>query len=557
MGTQTLERVELNKKAFEICAQNRGLFGSKYLGAPEMTKYQKDLYEILFNNSRVCIKSAHDLGKTFTFSSAAIEAFVVDGALAGGAYIIVTAPTWNLIKNVFFSEVRKKIKSSKVPFGININQTEVKLDEKWQIIGFSPRLAAEGDTSTFQGFHAPLVIIIFEEATGISKQVYDMAEGMMTSANVKWWAIGNPTDGNCEFAKLFTKFDWVKVSWDCFLSPNLVANNIKDIKDIRTEAAAVAGLSDADKIKRLSTYKVVAPQLLTLRWVIEKFLDWGEESPLFQSKILANFPEYSEDTLFSIKRMEEIMDAFGETEKLVCKTKALNIEHLGVDVARFGNDNTVIFGLIGNVENRKEVYSKKDTTFITGRLIVICNENKAKGFRTVVTVDEGGIGGGVIDQLRNNHELMKNTFVEIKAVNFGVTACKEEKYANTASEMYVMASEQAKSTDGFILKKDDLFLSELTSRKYRHDTQGRWIIEPKPDFKKRIGHSPDIADAFVLAWYGAQVLGVGSWVGMVSNASVPDTMASAMLKANGIIHEGNDDPFDNNGNNFNNNPWED
>ena len=501
--TATIDKqvVADTKEAFIMCQKDRTIFSKMYLNTPIKMNYQQKLYNELFENRRVAVKSAHDLGKTFTFSDAVIEALLVDGTLAGGIYIIVTAPTYNLIKNVFFAEIRNKISKSKVPLGLKVNQTEIRLDDKWAVIGFSPKLAAEGDTSAFQGFHAPIVIVIFEEATGVDKSIWNMAEGMTTSDKVYMWAIGNPTDANSEFAKCFTNPFWHCVTWPCFLSPNLIANGVTDIEKLRAEAAVMASLPDEDKIKRLTAYTVVQPQLLTLRWVVERYLEWGEESPLFQGKALAQFPDISEDTLFTIRRLEECMSPGSEQEGLT-QVITSNIESIGCDVARFGTDRAVIFGFRGNVETRKEVYTKKETTFISGRLIEIARENLAKDMETILTVDEGAMGAGVVDQLRNHRLIKENQkFIHVHAVNFGGDAINLERYYNQAAEMYVLASMQHKTDSGFILKNDENLLSELTARKYKFDTDGRFVLEKKEDFKKRIGHSPDLADAFVLAFY--------------------------------------------------------
>ena len=501
--TATIDKqvVADTKEAFIMCQKDRTIFSKMYLNTPIKMNYQQKLYNELFENRRVAVKSAHDLGKTFTFSDAVIEALLVDGTLAGGIYIIVTAPTYNLIKNVFFAEIRNKISKSKVPLGLKVNQTEIRLDDKWAVIGFSPKLAAEGDTSAFQGFHAPIVIVIFEEATGVDKSIWNMAEGMTTSDKVYMWAIGNPTDANSEFAKCFTNPFWHCVTWPCFLSPNLIANGVTDIEKLRAEAAVMASLPDEDKIKRLTAYTVVQPQLLTLRWVVERYLEWGEESPLFQGKALAQFPDISEDTLFTIRRLEECMSPGSEQEGLT-QVITSNVESIGCDVARFGTDRAVIFGFRGNVETRKEVYTKKETTFISGRLIEIARENLAKDMETILTVDEGAMGAGVVDQLRNHRLIKENQkFIHVHAVNFGGDAINLERYYNQAAEMYVLASMQHKTDSGFILKNDENLLSELTARKYKFDTDGRFVLEKKEDFKKRIGHSPDLADAFVLAFY--------------------------------------------------------
>lgn len=474
------QALEFRKK----CRATPGYFASEVLGSPKKYDYQQTGFEALLKGDRVAIKSAHDLGKTFTISDAILEALFIWGPV----YIIVTAPTWNMVENVVFGEIRKKYKDAKYPLGGDLSLTKLKLAEKWMLLGFSPKVSKEGDASTFQGFHNKLVIVVFEEATGIDKQLYDAAEGMLTSANVKWWCIGNPTDPNSGFAKLFNKMEWTKITWDCFLSPNLIANKITNLKLLREEVALVR-----ENPKRMDNYKVVAPELLTLKWVIAKYIDWGEGSPLFQSKVLAHFPDTAENTLIPISLIEKCMEE-GEVDYKVSNTLCI-----GADIARFGNDKVSITGLLGNKELFHEIHSKQDTVFTYGRIKDLALQHAAKGHKVIIGLDDGGIGGGVTDQLKND-EALKGEFFDVVPINFGEKASNEERFYNKASEMYFLLAEDIKE-DGLILIKDDILVSELSGRRYDYTNKGQFRIEPKDKFKERLGHSPDRADSKAIANY--------------------------------------------------------
>lgn len=480
----------------------RGYFAENVLGT-QFEKHQRDLFLTLLNNSRVAVKSAHDLGKTFTVSTASLEALFG----MGPAYIIVTAPTWNLVKNVFFSEIRKKYKGSKVPLGGKLNTADIDLGEvsgeKWKMIGFSPKTSVGGDASTFQGFHAPLVIIIFEEATGVPKALYTAAEGMLTSANVKWWCIGNPTDENSGFADLFKSSGWIKVSWPCFLSPNFIANDIKDIYDIRKESAYLRSLNEEERNHRLDSYKITAPQLLTVRWVMERYLDWGEESPLFQSKVLAEFPKGSDDSLVSLLRIEQCMNRDAEEEGYVVKVNQDRID-IGMDIARFGSDNTVIKAICGNEEIFSKTFYKLDTVqsflelknvfnMFTGREISCC-------------LDATGIGSGVLDNCNNDYNIAANKLITVHEIHFGSNALQEELYVNKATEMALLLANRIKSPEGMLLQDNDILAAQISARKYKHDKNGRFWIESKDDYKKRMqGKSCDELDALMLAHYAGHL----------------------------------------------------
>ncbi len=490
--TQRTPKAELKYKI----KHERGFFSKRVLGSKHY-KYQKELLLTLLRESRVAVRSAHDLGKTFTIADAILEALYA----LGPCYIITTAPTWNLVINVLFGEIRKKYNQAKYPLGGRLKTTEVELGDKWKLIGFSPKVSVTGDTSTFQGFHAPLVIIVFEEATGIPQQIWKMAEGMMTSANVKWWAIGNPTDGNSEFAKCFESYEWVKIKWDCFLSPNLIANNVKCIEDIQREVAKVLSLKD-DEAKRayVANYKVVAPELLSLQWVISKAIDWGIDSPLFRSKVLAEFPIEAEDTFIPLWRAEQCMNRDSIEEGYVTKLNG-NVKAVGVDIARFGSDNTEFKVLFGNEEIYKKTLSKKDlvATYTECKNII----NKWPDDNFIFAIDATGIGSGVVDMMNNDYMIANNKRIRVEEIHFGSNAINETKYVNKVSEMAGLLADRIKSKEGLILQQDDILLSQLTTRKYKHDLNGRYWIEPKDDYKKRaMGKSCDALDALLLANYG-------------------------------------------------------
>ena len=474
-------------------------YSKDILGTPGLTDYQVKAFKTILAKSKVAIASAHGLGKTYLMAEVVLTLLYL---LGPKCTVITTAPTARQVEKLLWAEITEKFNNAKYNLGGRLLTTEIKVEPKknpkWLALGFSTNPKnKQGDSSRFQGFHNNQVVIVFDEATGIQKDIYDSAESMLTSANVKWICIGNPTDPSCEFAKLFKKFDWTKIKWPCFVSPNLIENGITNLEQLRSEASKVASLPDDEKMQRMASYSVVAPQLLTTQWVISNYLAWGEESPLFQGKALAEFPELSDDSVFSVKRMEECMELSHSFVEEISSTT----ESIGVDVARFGSDKTCLFGLKGNVEVRKELFSKKDTTYIYGRLKQIAHQNTANGIKTVITIDSGAMGPGVIDPLVNDTSFNKK-FVVIREVNFGQDALDTKQYVNAVTEMYMLASKQADTPEGFVLSLDENMQSELCSRKRKYDSEGRFMIESKDDFKKRIGHSPDSADAFVLAWYG-------------------------------------------------------
>ena len=161
---------------------------------------------------------------------------------------------------------------------------------------------------------------------------------------------------------------------------------------------------------------------------------------------------------------------------------------LGVDVARFGDDETVVMVRRGLKVTRIESWRKQDTTWTAGRVAEIAREENA----FAIYVDEIGVGAGVVDPLKANH-------FNVVGVVSSEAARRPEIYANRRAELYCQLADHF--LDGSIAIPDHPKLSsQLSSTKYKFDTHHRKIIESKDDIRKRSLHSPDYADALMLAF---------------------------------------------------------
>lgn len=483
-------------------------FIENVMGVSTLEPYQRAALRTIAQNKRVAISACHDVGKSFLLGR------VVPWFASCFPYskIITTAPTFNQVKNILWSEIRSAHARSKYPLGGRLNLTDWHLsqDGDWFALGFTPRNelnsdgGGQGTQSTFQGFHAPHVLVVFDEATGVPHNIWTMAEGLMTSANVKWVCIGNPTSRNSQFYKCFTNRAWTKVHLSCFDSPNFSANGITNKTQLMAEVDLCRGLNDDSLQKRLDSYKVVQPHLLVLDWAVERILDWGVDHPLTVSKILGEFPKAGDNTLIGLDQVEESFN------RLYHPTES-DLKCLGVDVARFGTDSTVLTGLHGARQFHHEKLVKRDTMQVAGRAIVLIREHAYN----VVVVDETGLGAGVVDALNEaQREGRIPKHVKVIGVQFGARPFEKSdkdmtsrerdeaaKYANLKARLFGLLQE-AMRTD-MQLTTEDAYLEELPTIMYSFDSKGRMVIESKDDYKKRTGRgSPDSADSLALANFG-------------------------------------------------------
>lgn len=165
-------------------------------------------------------------------------------------------------------------------------------------------------------------------------------------------------------------------------------------------------------------------------------------------------------------------------------------EQIGCDVARFGDDTTQMYRRKGmKIVDHKELI-KASTDRVANELWDFGGRNPYMRF----LVDVGAMGAGVIDQLRR---LGAENVVEI---GFGANAADTERYADCASEMwFTFPVARAQIPD------DLLLVDELAGRRYGYvkgsGESDRRKVEPKGDYKKRLGRSPDKADALIMTYY--------------------------------------------------------
>jgi hypothetical protein len=498
------------KAALKKFQNNPALFFEKILGVETIEDYQRAILRDIPLHDRIAIAACHDVGKSWTMARIVIWF----ATCFPYSKVITTAPTYNQVKNILWSEIRAAHSRAKFPLGGKLNLTDWQLTREgdWFAIGFTPRNEltdgeGQGTQSSFQGFHAPYILVVFDEATGIPHNVWTMAEGLLTSGNVKFIPIGNPTSRNSEFFQCFKSAAWHKIYLSCFDSPNLIANGITDMDKIQAELELLRSLPDSEAQERMKAYKVVRPYLLTLKWVMSMLLKWGIDHPLSQGKIFGRFPREGDNTLISLGAVED-------AQLRVADIREGDRKIIGIDVARFGTDASVFTALHGRKQIKYKQMHKRDNVEIAGEAIALARELWPGTGADLFVVDETGLGSGVVDIL-NERSAESNGRFSVRGVQFGGGLicetegcrhdrdCDKAKYVNVKARMFDLLREDVRKEDGLQLLNESVYLEELPSIRYSFDSKGRMVLESKEDFKKRTGRgSPDASDSLALANYG-------------------------------------------------------
>jgi hypothetical protein len=410
---------------------------------------QVEVAESVVGHKRVTVRSGHGVGKSWLMARLAIWFLTVFKP----SKVITTAPTWTQVEKVLWGEISAAYRSSRIPLGGELLSTQWKIAEDCFALGISTREGVEqrdfGSTK-LQGFHSPNLLVILDEAAGVPPETWTGATSLATGSNNRIVAIGNPASPSGPFYETFKSPIWHKIEISCLEHPNV------------------------------TTGETVIPGAVTGDWVEERKAEWGENSPLFQAKVLGQFPVEGSDTLIPLSWVERAIGA---------KVAGDERKSIGCDVARFGEDETVIFKSLGNTYELVESVNKRATNETAGRLVLAAKDAGAE----FVAVDDTGVGGGVTDMLREQG-------MSVVPVNFGAVAEDPERFANLKAEIFWNLREDFEKSR-ISVPDDAVLMNQIASIRYSLTSKGQIKIESKDEAKKRGLRSPDRADALAICHY--------------------------------------------------------
>lgn len=425
---------------------------------------QVEILEAVRDNKYTAVKSCHGIGKDWCAARVVLW-FLYNHR---PSIVITTGPSDRQVKGILWKEIAVAHQNQIWPGGLGgrLLTQELKLAPNWWAWGFT---APERDPNKFQGFHEENVLVVVDEACGVSPEIYLAIDGIMTSVNAKKLEIGNPTDPTGQFFKSFKTPRVKKMSVHAYQTPNFTAFDITP-KDIANDTWR-------DKVRgRPYPY----PKLVTPEWVREKYEDWGPENPLYLARVMAQFPSEGVDSLISMALVEAAQRRTLEPTLPIT---------MGVDVGVEGDDFSVIGLRRGPVYRKRLRFGKANTMVTTGHVAKEIEDTGAE----VANVDVVGVGSGVVHRLG---EIGK----PVAAASAGKNANDPEKYANQRSEWAWGLRSRFESGDVDIDPDDENLAAQLVALKWKPDSRGRVRLEPKPDMKKRLGCSPDDADAMMMAF---------------------------------------------------------
>lgn len=485
---------DLVKARFKAWRADWNLFAKEMLMVTLDPEQQEILKSCQFN-SRTTVASGTARGKDFVSAVAALCFLYLTpkwdkkGNLIENTKVALTAPTDRQVGNIMVPEFTRLFRKARYLPGRLTGYDIRTNDKEWFLTGFK---ADETTHEAWSGFHAVNTMFIITEASGMSDGVFDAIEGNL-QGNSRILLVFNPNISTGYAAKSQKDPGWHKFRLDSLNAPNVLNKN-----------NVIPGQVDYNWVKDKIDRWCTIIQEHEMKDIEGDFLFEDiayRPNDLFRVKVRGMFPKISEDTLIPPQWVELANKRWKESKIKVSKNL-----RLGVDVAGMGRDSSVfIHRYDSRVTGIRAIQSggRANHMEVVGIIVNYLKNPFAKAF-----IDTIGEGAGAYSRLL---ELGYENAISCK---YSETAKDSSgKDLNDVTGVYTFANLRAYlfwcvrdwlNPDNRMypeLPENEQLFQELTETKWKFRSDGKIIIEPKEDIKKRISRSPDYMDALANTFY--------------------------------------------------------
>lgn len=431
--------------------------------------YQEDILRALVIHKRVAVRGCHGLGKT------ALAAWVILWLLTvfeQDTKVPATASAWRQLSKFLFPEIHKWAqKAAWGKLGLEVRRGKELLDLSVKLPSKEAFAVASDNPALIEGAHATVIGYVFDEAKAIPSETWDAAEGAFSGAGA---------DTNAQAYAL------------AISTPGETSGRFYDIH------ARKHGYGDW-YVRHVTLKEAIAAGRISQEWAEQRKQQWGETSAVYQNRVLGEFAATGEDNVIPLAWVEAANERWREANG----TGEGSLSY-GVDVARYGEDKTVITRLVGNVCEWLRYSTKEDTMQTVGRVIGMVEHKQIP-----IAIDVIGVGAGVYDRLREQGynavsvNVAESTDMQDSSGTLG--------FVNLRSAMWWMLRDALDPARDMLLAlpPDDNLTGDLTAPKWTYTSTGKIKVESKEDIRKRIGRSTDSADGLGLAVYAStQTIGL-------------------------------------------------
>ena len=447
-----------------------------------LAPYQENICRKLIEHKRVAARGPQRTGKSF--ASAILVLWFTLTRDGTDWKVFTTASIWSQLEKFLWPEIHKwarRIDYDKVGRESLIDAEELMSLKIKGRTGEAFALTSNKAALT-EGGHADKVLFIFDESKQISEDIFDSAEGTLSSAKSRpgrealVLAISTPGEPLGRFYDIHMKKQ---------------------------------GFEDWHTI-HVTKEEVIAARQIDQEWVDMRKRQWGEMSSLYQNHVEGEFFASDEAGVIPLGWIEAAnrrWDQWMHPAPFI--TPEIDfLDAIGVDVAGQGKDKTVLALRQGQRITELRVFDKQDTMATAGIVTGLLRRYGGKAI-----VDTNGIGTGMGERLKEN-DVRHVPFVN-QAKAIGKNKTGELGFTNKYSEAWWHLRELLDPTSGneVALPPHDELTQELTAPHYRHLSEGKIDIEMKEDtwgdesgrtVKQRLGRSHDHAEAVIMAYYEAE-----------------------------------------------------
>jgi hypothetical protein len=435
-----------------------------------LTAYQRDILAALPSRRRVAVRGPHGLGKS-GLAAVTVLWFATTRDAAGYDWkVITTASAWRHLSVYLWPEIHKWSRLIKwdvlgrKPFSDRNELIALNLK-----LGYGAASAvASNRAELVEGAHADSLLYLIDEAKIVPNATWDAIEGAFS---------GGRSEGLPEAFALAVS------------TPGPPVGRFYEIHK------RARGLEDWWS-RHVTLDEAVAAGRISREWAEQRKLQWGAESALFHNRVLGEFYASDEDSVIPLAWVEAAVErwhAWADAGRPPVGGRRVR----GVDVARGGSDSTIIAHRTGFLIDHLEHHHRGDTMATTARVQAALTGD------AVPIVDSIGVGGGVVDRLR---ELKVQVIPYTGSAKTDVLdRTREHGFVNVRSAAYWRLRELLDPAFGpeVMLPPDELLLADLTTPTWDVVTgvPPKIRVEPKEDAVKRLGRSPDRGDAVAMAFW--------------------------------------------------------
>ncbi len=455
-------------------------FLSRIVGAEPWAK-QIEIAESVRDHPRTAVASAHACGKSWSAGRIALwflSAFE-------NSVVITTAPTDRQVRNILWKEIRAahSAASRRVFGGLGGSPSSQRLEisEEWYAIGFTAN-----DPDKFQGFHSNHVLVIVDEAVGVSSEIFEAIDSILASgATARLLCIGNPTNKDTAFGKMFDEPD---------SNVNKIEISVYDTPNFTTFGITEADIVDGSWQEKIGDAKLPAPHLAKPSWAAGMAGRYGISSPVYLARARAKFPTTSDDGLTPLPWIDEA------NRRHMSVREWTGPATFAADIARFGADRTVLCVKRDQGIQRIWKWSQASTTETTARIRAEVDLFTGADVEEI-RIDAVGLGSGVADQLR---QLYGERVIDMNPSHRPAIEETAHLYENQRAEWFwnirtLLDPEAQVETRPAFPEDEDLAAQLVATRWKLNKRTSKFQMESKDDMRARGLPSPDEADAVAMA----------------------------------------------------------